>query len=216
MKGILVSLQIGLLVLVCACNKSKIVPSSLTPGDSQALTASFARLEKALAARAPSLLTNFAPAASSIEITNLRSALGGVKIDALEAWFGWRNGTTNRGAFLLPLGRPLSITEAIEDRKMIRDVPFVDKLRKSSIMIMEDGAGDGFLLDITTTNPVVFYHMLEDPTPQSYGTLAEFVNFIASGFEQKILFLDENGKVTENEGKYQAFEDAHFKSIKKR
>jgi len=98
---------------------------------------------------------------------------------------------------------------------MMQGVPFVDKLRKVSVKIMDDGAGDGFFLDVTKTNPPVFYHMLEDPTPQYYGNMAEFIEFIALGFEDGTLFVNEAGEFKYDEAKYRAAEQAHFKKVKR-
>jgi len=209
------------ILLLCSCSKPPVVVVPLSPAEAQALQQSFARLDTVLAAKAAVIHTNLASPATAAEITVLRSALSGSANIAggtnyvLEAWFGWHNGARVRGTSLLPLGEPLSIAEALEDRKMIQSIPFIDKLRKRSLKILEDGAGDGFFVDVTAARPRVFYHMLEDGTPQYYGTLAEFVDFIATGFERGVLFVDANGKFGYDDKQYQALEQAHFKAIGK-
>ena len=116
-------------------------------------------------------------------------------------------------AALFGLGEPLSIAEAVADWQQIQGIPFVDKLRKRSLKILEDGSGDGFFVDVTVARPRVFYHMLEDGTPQYYGTLAEFVGFIATGFERGVLFVDAQGKFGYDDKQYQALEQAHFRAL---
>jgi len=207
--------------LLCSCSKPPVAATPLSAAEAQALQESFARLDQVLAAKATSLHTNLAPPATAAEIAALRAALngnsnfeGGTNF-VLEAWFGWHNGARVRGSSLLPLGEPLSIAEAVEDWKQMQGIPFVDKLRKRSLKILEDGSGDGFFVDVTAARPRVFYHMLEDGTPQYYGTLAEFVGFIATGFERGVLFVDAQGKFGYDDKQYQALEQEHFKAIGK-
>lgn len=202
--------------LLCSCSKPPAVATPLSPAEAQALTESFARLEKVLATKATVLHTNLTPPATVAEIAVLRAALNGTTNLVLEAWFGWCNGTTNQSADLLPLGRPLSIAEALEDRKLIQSIPLVDKLRRQSLKIMDDGAGDGFFVDVTSSRPRVFYHMLEDGTPQYYGTMPEFVNFIATGFETGVLFVNTKGEFAYDHAQYEALEQKHFQAIGKR
>jgi hypothetical protein len=206
---------------LCSCSKPPMAATPLSPAEAQSLQESFARLDQVLAAKATSLHTNLAPPATAAEIAALRSALhgssnfeGGTNL-VLEAWFGWHNGSTNLAVELLPLGRPNSIAEALEDYKLIQRLPLIDKLRKRSLKIMDDGAGDGYFLDVTAARPRVFYHMLEDGTPQYYGTLAEFVGFIATGFERGVLFVDAQGKFGYDDKQYQALEQEHFKALGK-
>jgi hypothetical protein len=161
------------------------------------------------------ILTDLAPPATEQEIPTLRNALNGSTIEVLEAWYKWHNGSLSQNTWLLPLGHPLTIKEALEDRKMIQAIPFVDKLRKNSLKILDDGAGDGFFLDVTAKNPTVFYAMLEDPTPRHYGTLVEFINFIAQGFEEGALSVEEKGDLKWDKAKYKALEKEHFKKIDK-
>lgn len=215
MKTLTLVFQIGLLLILCSCNKPKIAPSTLSPADAQTLKASFERLDKVLASKAASIHTNLAPPASDTEIGKLRAALSGNKIEVLEAWYKWHDGISAAHPNLLPLGYPFSIAESLEDRRMMQSIPFVDKLRKAAIKIMDDGSGDGFFIDVTRTNPLVFYHMLEDPTPRYYGSMSEFVDFIASGFESDAVFVNEAGEFKWDDKKYQALEEAQFKKIKR-
>lgn len=214
MKRLLAFIPIAL--FMCSCSKPPVVATSLTLPEAQALADSFERLEKVLASKAAAIHTNLAPSATDADIAALRASLNGNTNAVLEAWFRWHNGATNRSASLLPLGHPLSITETLEERKMMQRIPFVDKLRKSAVKILDDGAGDGFFVDVTTAQPAVFYHMLEDPTPRSYGTMTEFVNFIAAGFENGVLYISAAGDFAYDEKKYEALEAEHFKAIQKR
>lgn len=212
---------IAIASLLCSCSKPPVVVAPVSVAEAQALQQSFARLDAVLAAKAAVIHTNLASPATAAELTGLRSALYGSANSAgstnsvLEAWFGWHNGARVRGTSLLPLGEPLSIAEALEDRKMIQSIPFIAKLRKRSLKILEDGAGDGFFVDVTAARPRVFYHMLEDGTPQDYGTLAEFVDFIATGFERGVLFVDASGKFGYDDKQYQALEQEHFRVVRK-
>jgi hypothetical protein len=204
---------IPIALLLGSCSKPAAVTSSLTPAEAQALTDSFARLELVLASKASAIHTNLAPPASEADIAALRTALNGTTNAALEAWFRWHNGARNRNTSLLPLGWSMSIAESLEERKMIQSVPFVDKLRKSAVKILDDGAGDGFFVDVTKAPPVVFYHMLEDPTPLAYGTMTEFVNFIATGFENEVFFINAAGEFAYAAQKYETLEAAHFRAV---
>jgi hypothetical protein len=143
-----------------------------------ALKASLEKLEETLTIKSPYILAQLTPGASDEDLKALRSELGGVQIESLELWYQWHNGCSDQVTNVLPLGRLLSIDEAIEDRRLMNNVEFVDAKRKNAWKILDDGAGDGFFLDITNPSPRVFYHMLEDPFPRDYGTLQEFVTFI--------------------------------------
>jgi len=177
------------------------------------LAASFHRLEQVLQTRGPSLYTNLAPPATAAELQPLRTALNGNTIEVLEAWYQWHNGTADRSTRLLPLGVPLSINESLEDRRSIQSIPFVDKLRKSSVKLMDDGSGDGFFLDVTAAKPTVFYHMLEDPFPLGFGTLDQFVDLIAQGFETGVLYTNASGEFEFDLDGFEAFEAAHLRKI---
>lgn len=213
----LLSLILLALLALCSCSKpgTPAANVALSPAEAQALSDGFARLDKVLAAKAVSIQTNLSPPAKDEEIAALRAALGGKKIDVLEAWFRWHNGGKDLRHDLLPLGRPMSVADSLEDRKSLQTIPFVGKLRKSSVKILDDGAGDGFFLDPTAAKPVVFYQMLEDPTPRVYGTMTEFVNFLASGFESGVLSTNAAGELAYDGKKYQALEAAHFRSLKR-
>jgi hypothetical protein len=218
MRRLLAFIPIALLLWSCSKPPVSValapaVSVALTSAEAQALAESFARLDKVLAANAAVIHTNLAPPATEADIAVLRAALNGATNFVLEAWFGWHNGALNLGTSLLPLGLPQSIAEALEDRKLIQSIPFIDKLRKRSLKILEDIAGDGFFVDVTSLKPRVFYHMLEDGTPRYYGTLTEFVNFIATGFESGVLSVDAKGQFNYDNQKYQVFEQEHFRAI---
>lgn len=196
-----------MLMLLCSCGKQRPVSSAMSSTDAKALAKAFARLDEVLASRAPKIFANLGGPAGNADITELRKALNGAKIDALEAWYRWHNGTLGQPANLLPVGYPISIKEALKDRKMIGKVPFVDGLRKGSIKILEDGAGDGFFLDITKSRPTVFYHMLEEPTPTSFGSMRVFVGFITECFEDGTIFVNDAGKLDYHSADYNKAEE---------
>lgn len=204
---------VPIVLFLCSCSKPAAVNVSLSSAESQTLAESFARLDKVLAAKAPSLQTNLAPPASDADIATLRRALNSSTNAVLEAWFRWHNGETKRNFGLLPLGSPLSIAESLEDRKGLQGIPFVDKLRKNSVKILDDGAGDGFFVDPTAQQPMVFYHMLEDPTPRYFGTMPQFLDFIAKGFEIGVLSAKPSGELSYDLKTYEAMEKDYLKSI---
>ena len=110
----------------------------------------------------------------------------------------------------------LSISESLHDREMTQKYPFVDSKRKSAIKILEDAAGDGFFLDVASSRPRVFYHMLEDPFPRDYGTLQDFVQFIAEVHLSGVASLDENGMVDFDWGEYDRIESDYLRKLKTR
>ena len=80
---------------------------------------------------------------------------------------------------------------------------------------LDDRAGDGFFVDVTSPDPLVFYHMLEVPGPTYYGTFAEFATFIADGFDSGVLFVNASGKFDYDEARYEAHEAAHLATATK-
>lgn len=89
---------------------------------------------------------------------------------------------------------------------MERSLPFIDAKRRTAIKILDDGCGDGFFLDISSPAPRVFYHMLEDPSPRDYGTLEEFVRFIAKVHAAGIVSLETDGMVVFDLSAYEKLE----------
>ena len=172
-----------------------------------------AQLDETLRKKSPFVASKLAPAATNEDLAALRAELGGVQIPSLELWYRWHNGCTMRTIDFLPLGRMLSIAEALEDRKMTQGVPFVDAKRKSALKILDDSAGDGFFLDIASSRPRVFYHMLEDPFPRDFGTLQQFVAFINDVHAEGLATEDENGMVRFDLDRYLRVEDEYLKSI---
>lgn len=207
-RAILVSLSISLIVFVSSCGP-EIVGSSMTLAESQALKNSFDRLDAALVSQALEIHQELAPPATDAEIQKLRRALNGKRVESLEAWYRWHNGTIDH-TFLLPLGRPLSIAEALDHRSEIQTVPFVDDLRTSAIKLMDDGAGDGYFLDVTSPTPQVFYHMLEDPFPRYYGTMENFINYVARDYEDGIVFVNDSGQLDYDDSEFAVKEEAHL------
>jgi hypothetical protein len=205
---------IFLAAFLSSCSKPGAVNVSLSSAEAQALQDAFARLDRALAEKAPAIYTNLAPPAAEADIAALHAALNGSTNAVLEAWFRWHNGWTNGYISLLPLGTPISIAEALEDRKMIQSIPFMDKVRRRSLKILDDGAGDGFFIDLTATKPVVFYQMLEEPSLHSYGTLTELVEFVASGFERGVFFVDGQGQFDYDEKAYEEMQSQHVRWLR--
>ncbi len=142
-----------------------------------------------------------------------RSELGGVQVECLELWYGWHNGREGNLTYVSPLGRMLPIGEALENRRMAQDIPFVDTKRKNAFKILDEGAGDGFFLDIASATPRVFYHMLEDPFPRDFGTLQEFVCFIADVHAAGIASETEDGMVRFDLPRYQEVEAEYLARI---
>jgi hypothetical protein len=180
-----------------------------------ALSASLAKLDDTLARKSPFIFAKLASPATAEDIRTLRIELGGAEIQCLELWYRWHNGCTGHITDVLPLGRMLSIAEALEDRKGIQGTPFVDAKRKSALKILDDGAGDGFFLDIVSPNPRVFYHMLEDPYPRDYGTLPEFVTFITDVHAAGLASENEHGMVAFDLDRYQKIEAKYLKGLGK-
>ena len=134
-------------------------------------------------------------------------------MQSLELWYQWHNGCIDRTTDVLPLGRMLSISESLQDRKMIRGIRFVDEKRKSALKILDDGAGDGFFVDVANPSPRVFYHMLEDPFPRDYGTLKDFVQLIMQVHAAVLSSENENGMVDFDKAQYDKLESEYFKKL---
>lgn len=96
------------------------------------------------------------------------------------------------------------------DRELTKKIPFVDSKRKNALKLLDDGCGDGYFLDITTANPRVFYHMLEDPFPRDYGVLQDFVAFIADVHAAGLATEDEMGAVTFDLDRFQVLESKYL------
>jgi hypothetical protein len=176
------------------------------------LKARLVALEGALQAKSPFVLEQMAPPATAEQLAELEAALG-VRVEPLEVWYGWHNGCSGPATDILPLGRMLPISEALADRRMVRSIPFVDRKRRSALKILEDAAGDGFFLDVAIPRPRVFYHMLEDPFPQDYGTLAQFVSFIAEVHAAGLASAGEGGVVNFDLDRYAEIEADYLRRI---
>jgi hypothetical protein len=181
--------------------------------EKDALKANLAKLESTLKNKSPFIFDKLASGASQQEIGRLRSGLGGAQIECVEIWYRWHNGCTDRLTDVLPLGRMLSIAESLEDREGAKNIPFVDAKRKSALKILDDGAGDGFFLDIASPIPRVFYHMIEDPYPRDFGTLQEFVNFINDVHAAGLASENDHGMVAFDLDRYQTIEADYRREI---
>jgi hypothetical protein len=73
---------------------------------------------------------------------------------------------------------------------------------------LEDGCGDGYSLDIASSDPRVFYDMLEDPSqsPGDFGTLREFIGFITEVHSSGLASVDENDCVVFDLAEYDKIE----------
>jgi hypothetical protein len=182
----------------------------MSEDEKKTLTAELERLQSVLNDKSPFVAEKLAPGATEAEILALRSEVAGAQLDELEIWFKWHNGCTDRLTDLLPLGRMLSISEALETRKMLQSTPFVDARIKRSLKLLEDIAGDGFYVDLTESNPRVFYCMIEDPYPTYYGTLQEFVAFVSEVHEAGLATPNSNGMVDFDQVHYQELESKHL------
>lgn len=185
----------------------------MSENDESALKANLRKLEDTLKNKSQFVAEKLARGAPEHEVDALRSALGGAHIECLEIWYRWHNGCTDRLTNILPLGRMLSIAEALEDRRAIQSIPFVDAKRKVALKILDDGAGDGFFLDVTSANPRVFYPMLEDPFPRDFGTLDEFVSFITEVHAPGLARQNEHGMVSFDWDRYQSMEAEYLQRI---
>jgi hypothetical protein len=200
------------LVLPGCAKRDVAVPSTMTSAEKQALEDRLRKLDEVLRDRSPFILDKLAPAATATDLGKLWAEIGGVKVDSLEVWYRWHNGC-NGLTQILPLGQTLSISEALADRKMMMDTPFVDSMRRRSLKILDDGAGDGFFVDIALASPRVFYHMLEDPFPRDYGTLQQFVSFVTDVHKAGVATEGENGKVEFDLSRYEKLEAEYLKRM---
>jgi hypothetical protein len=200
-------------LLGTGCGQPNPVDSSMSSNQKNALTASLRQLEETLATKSPYIFAKLGSGATNEQLLPLRSELGGAQIECLELWYQWHNGCTDQITNVLPLGRMLSIAEAIDDRRLIKEVAFVDAKRKNAWKILDDGAGDGFFLEVTSANPRVFYHMLEDPYPRDYGTLQEFVAFIDVVHAAGVASEDANGMVEFDDDRYQKIEAEYLAKL---
>lgn len=212
MRGALLLSALALFCFV-GCERPQAVGSSMSKNEQEALRTALQQLEKTLQEKSPFIADTLAPPATDADLKSLWFELGGAQIECLETWYRWHNGCTSPTIDLIPLGRMLSIDEAIADRKQIQSIPLVDAQRRSAIKILADAAGDGFFLDVESPNPRVFYHMLEDPYPRYFGTLGQFVDFIDSIHTAGLATKNENGMVDFDYERYQELENEYLRSV---
>ena len=205
------ALTIGLLAV--GCRQQKVASSSMSDEQQTALNTGLAELEATLKDRSPFIFARLAPAATDEELAALRAGLEGVQVQCLELWYQGHNGCSGHTTDILPLGRMLSISEALQDRRMIQGIPLVDAKRKRALKILEDGAGDGFFLDVASPTPRVFYHMLEDPFPRDYGSLQQLVTFINDVHVAGLASEKESGMVVFDLARYQELEVNYLRKI---
>lgn len=195
-------IPLGLIFLICSCGERTASQSStMSLSQTEDLDSAFARLENVLIDKAPKIHASLNEGATNEEIENLRECLSGNRIEALERWFQRHNGAAEA---IMPDGLPIDIERAIEDQRILETIPFVPEVRRNAMKILCDSAGDGFFVEVNTDSPRVFFHILEDPeNPVWFGSMTEFVNFIANGFETGIFFQNEEGKFAHDESGYE-------------
>ena len=126
MSDIARALILGLAISVVSCGKQRSTTSTMTTTEAKELSDALARLDGILKAKAPSIHANLNGAASSDDLAQLRSVLDGNTVEALENWFSWHNGASGKWSRMLPLGFPLSVSDALNNRKMLNGIPLID------------------------------------------------------------------------------------------
>lgn len=195
------------------CERPQAVSSGMSKTEQRSLQTALQQLESTLRDRVPFIADALAPPATDAELKSLWAELDGAKIECLEKWYRWHNGCTSTTIDLIPLGRMLSIDEAINDRRQMQSIPIIDSKLRGAYKILEDLAGDGFYLDVANTNPRVFYCMIEDPYPRYFGSLSQFVGFIASVHAAGLATKDANGLVEFDYDRYQELEATYLQRV---
>ena len=197
-------------VLLCSCGQRTVsLESRLSESESVELTRAFEHLDLILEEKAPGIFQSLRPGTSQEDLDDLRLCLSGNRVEILEKWFLWHNGGAQP---LLPSGMPVSLDRSIEDQRILESIPYVPAIRRNSVKILDDLNGDGFFIDVNSSNPLVFRHVMDDPEHQIwFGTLAEFVDFIASGFEAGVLFENEDGRFEYDGAVYEEFMTDYLK-----
>lgn len=206
-------LSAAALLLIGGCDHPQAVSSSMSKNDQEALRTALQQLESTLREKSPFIADALAPPATDADLKALRAELGGAQVECLEKWYRWHNGCTSPTIDLIPLGRMLSIDEAIDDRRQMQGIPIIDAKLRGSFKILEDLAGDGFYLDVSSTNPQVFYCMIEDPYPRYFGSMAKFIGFIESVHAAGLATKAENGMVDFDFKRYQEMETAYLQRV---
>ena len=177
------------------------------------MSAAQTNLDQTLQKHSPFVFKRLGAPATDSEIARLRAALAGLEVDDLESWFRWHNGWEKLPTKLLPLGAVVSIDQAIEDRSAYQLEAFVSERRKRNIKVLDDGAGDGFFVDLSATPPRIYYEMMENPVPKDFGTVIEFLQFIDRVHSAGITSLNEYGVVDFDEASYNKLELEHLEKI---
>ena len=206
-------------LFVCGCSQSNPIPDlklsnqTLTNANLEDLGNKLNELDTVLQNVSPKVHARLLPPADDDSIRALREALGDIQNDYLELWFTWHDGSTGGSAGLLPLGGALTSSEAIADRELNRSIPGLMPRRHHDIKLLDDGAGDGFFLDLSSPHGNVYYEMLEDPFPQSYGNFSQFLDFLHAVHKAGIADINPRGVVVFDESAYRSLEANHFGEI---
>ena len=173
----------------------KFADMPLSVEENSELTKAFIRLDKALTAKAPVLQAKRKPleAARRIQLDNATQTK---KLEALYMWYEFVSGL--EGCELIPGAEIVGVEFAANLREM-SDTPLLRMTapdRTRAMMLLHDGAGDGYFLGMTPELTGVFYEMLETPGEDgTIGSLAHFVNLIANAIEQDMWNYDKDGKI---------------------
>lgn len=167
----------------------------LAPDELAELSTAFSRLDKTLKKNAPGLIAKRKPMNPKL-ISRLRSSLQGKQMDDLNMWYAFFSGMDD--CELVPGGRLVGIDFAIHNREL-HDNPLIRMtapFRSQSMMLLHDGAGDGYFLGITEPYHFVYWDMLEDPgMDMPMGALAVFINLIADSIEKRLWTYRPDGRM---------------------
>lgn len=167
-------------------------------------------LDQIIKDKAQSLHDNLADGATDKQIVELQSEFNNEITPCIEQWFRWRNGSIKQFSEIIPLGELVSIEQVVEYRNQLKNSGLKRILRFNSVLLLEDGAGDGYFVDLQRSPPEVYYEMLEDPTPTYYGTMFEFVRYITEGYKSGVFSIDDDGELECNDELFERYEESHL------
>ncbi len=183
----------------------------LTAPERSDLDNAVARLQQQLREKAPALAARHRPLPESTR-RFLREQLGGVVVEPLEVWLEFSNGLNEQE--IMPLGEPMDITAAAGLFLISRQPWFrgLSPERADCLMLLHDGAGDGYFLKLAGDAPEVYYDMQEVPGDAfRLGNLTDFLNFLADGLEQGIWTFDDNGHIHYDMENFLNFQERYIK-----
>jgi hypothetical protein len=205
-----------LLLAVCfftGCEQTKPNTTTMSDAERQELLTIQANVDAALIEHSPFIYWKLSPPATEAEFAMLRKYLGDRERPYLESWYKWHNGCRESPVELLPGGRFLSIAETIEDRNSIQKMTSVHARRKRDVKLLDDGSGDGFFLDLSSSTPRVYHEILENRNPTDFGTMSQFLEFIAKVHSSGIASLSGRNKILFDLPAYHKLEAEYLDSI---